>query len=388
MRVALSLTGIAIGIAAVIIIVSLGEGARNRMLSQIEAMGSNSITIDAGLVKEVTGRKRQIDKVTTLKEKDVDAITESCSSIIAVAPTQEQTLVIQYGNGSTTGRVIGTYSAFPSIRNFSIASGRFFSQNDNERSLRTAVIGHKFVEYLFRGVNPIGEVITINNVPFEIIGVLKAKGLSYDGANEDDMIFIPLNTGLRRVFNADYLKNIYVKVKSKDQIPAAEKELRSLLRERHRLHVRNKEDDFTIQNVYTAVRVENETNESFTILITSVAALSLLVGGVGILATMLLSVKERKQEIGLRMAVGATANDILFQFLLEAVIVSIAGGAAGIIAGTLGVYLLGVFTDFAIRISLQAALISFGISVMIGIFFGVYPARTASFTEPVKALKL
>lgn len=387
LRVVLSLTGIAIGIASVIIIVALGEGARTNMLSQIEAMGSNVITIDAGLVKEVTGRRRQASKVTTLKESDAAAISDNCSVVRAVAPTQEQTLVIRYESGSTTGRIIGTSPAFPEIRNFSIASGRFFSDEDDKLSRRTAVIGHKFVEHLFGNISPVGETIKINNIPFEVIGVLKPKGLSYDGANEDDMIFIPLNTGMRRVFNVDYLKNIYVQVENKEEIPAAENELRSILRTRHRLHARNKEDDFTIQNVYTVLQIENETSATFTGLITGVAALSLLVGGVGILATMLLSVKERRSEIGLRMAVGARTGDILFQFLSESVMVSVVGGAVGILAGTVGALVLGSLTDFAIGISGTAVVLSAGISGLIGVFFGAYPAQSASRIEPIQSLK-
>jgi putative ABC transport system permease protein len=386
LRVVLSLTGIAIGIISVIIIVSLGEGARSKMLTQIEAMGSNVITIDAGLVKEVMGRKRQGNKTTSLKVKDAEAIIADCASINAVAPTQEKTMVIKYGDASTTARIIGTTAAYPSIRNFSLAKGRFVSRDDNVLSLRTAVIGQKCMEYLFPAANPVGEVVKINNIPFEIIGVLKAKGSSYDGANEDDMVFIPLATGLRRVYNVNYIKNIFVQAGSKEQIPAIEKQIRSILRERHRLEGRKQEDDFTIQNVYTAVRVENETNQSFTLLIFGVAALSLLVGGVGILATMLLSVKERRPEIGLRKAVGARMSDIVLQFLLEAVILSAVGGMVGIILGTIGAYVLGQLTDVAIRISFQAAFISFIISLLIGIFFGSYPARRASAIEPVRAL--
>jgi putative ABC transport system permease protein len=388
LRAALSLTGIAIGIASVIMIVSLGEGARTRTLSQIEAMGSNVITVDAGLVKDVVGRNRQVAKVTTLKEKDARVIAEDCSFIAAIAPTQEQSLVVKYEEGAATARIIGTYAAFPTIRNFSIASGRFLTQDDETLSLRKAVIGHKFVEFLFNGVNPVGEIIRINNIPFEVIGVLKEKGSSYDGANEDDMIFIPLTTGMRRVFNVDYIKNIYVKVLSKENIAASQDQIRSILRERHRLNFRNKADDFTIQNVYTAVQAGSETNETFTRLIIGVAALSLLVGGVGILATMLLSVKERNSEIGLRMAIGAKAKDILFQFLFEATALSLVGGAAGICAGMAGAYLLGMFSEFPVHISFDAAAISFTISVVLGIFFGVYPAIKASSIEPIKALKL
>ena len=388
LRVVLSLAGIAVGITSVIIIVSLGDGSQEKMLSQIEAMGSNVITVNAGTVKEVVGRRRQSNTVTTLKEKDAIAIAEECAKVSSVSPTQERTLVVKYENGSTIARIIGTYPSFSSIRNFPLATGRFYSDTDNKLSLRVAVIGQKFVEHLFRNINPIGQVIKINTIPFEVIGVLKAKGSSYDGANEDDIIFIPFNTGLRRVMNVDYIKNIYVKAGSKEKIPTIEKEIRAVLRERHRLQIDNKEDDFKIQNVYTAVQVENEARESFTQLIVSVAALSLLVGGVGILATMLLSIKDRKPEIGLRMAVGAKTNDILFQFLLEAIILCVAGGFVGILTGTAGAYLLGLLTDVAIRLSFEATAISFAISMGIGILFGAYPAKKASFIEPVNALKV
>ena len=387
LRVVLSLAGIAIGIASVMIIVSLGEGARRRMQTQIEAMGSNVITIDAGLVKEVMGRKRQSGKVTSLKEKDAASIAAECSSVAAIAPTQEKTAVIKYAGASVTARIIGTTPSYPSIRNFSLSSGRFISPDDDRLSRRTVVIGQKCVEYLFPSSPPVGEIIKVNNIPFEIVGVLKAKGASYDGANEDDMVFVPFSTGMRRLFNVDYIKNIYVQVRAKETIPIAEQEIRSILRERHKLELHQKEDDFTVGNVYTAVRVENETNESFTFLITCVAALSLLVGGVGIFATMLLSVKVRNPEIGLRMAVGATMNDILYQFLVEAVILSVAGGVLGIVTGTLGASLLGHFSGIAVRMSYRAAIISFVISILIGIFFGSYPARRASKLEPVNALK-
>ena len=247
MRVILSLTGIALGITSVIIMVSVGEGARSKMLSQIEAMGSNLITIDAGKVKTVIGRQRQTTNVTTLKEKDAEAIFESGQSagINLIAPTQEQMLLVKYENGTTNTRIIGTTPEYPLIRNFKISSGRFFDSDENKIAQRVAVVGQKIVENLLREVNPIGEIIKVNNIPFEVIGTLKSKGLSYDGANEDDIIFIPLSTCMRRVFNVDYIKNIYVKVAERNKIKIAEGEIRNILRDRHRLNIRNKEDDFT-----------------------------------------------------------------------------------------------------------------------------------------------
>ncbi|MGD8778357.1 MAG: ABC transporter permease [Ignavibacteria bacterium] len=387
LRVILSLIGIGVGITSVIIMVAIGEGARNKITSQIESMGSNLITIDAGKIEEVIGRKRQTTKATTLKEKDAEALLEECSYINLIAPTQDQTLLVKFRNGLTSARVIGTTSEYPQIRNYKISTGKFFTTNENRFSLRVAVLGQKIIEYLFNGTDPIGEIVRINNIPFEIIGVLKPKGLSYDGANEDEVIFIPLKTGIRRVFNVDYIKNIYVQVTEKIKMASAEEEIRSILRERHKLDIRNKEDDFTIQNMYTALKAENDTNESFTFLITGVATLSLIVGGVGILAIMLLSIKERKFEIGLRIAIGAKPNDILFQLLLEAVILSILGGMAGILSGIIGSYVLGSLTDLSTKVSLLSVTVSVAISVSIGVFFGAVPARTASLIKPVIALK-
>lgn len=386
MRVVLSLIGIAIGIAAVIILVAIGNGASSKMLSQIEKMGSNLITIDAGKIKEVLGRRRQVSKVISLKEKDCDAILEGCSRNIIAAPTQDKTLLIKYGNGATTGRVIGTTQEYPGIRNFKIARGRFFTGDENKLSSRVAVIGLKIVDNLFKGENPVGEFIRINNIPFEIIGTLEPKGSSYDGANEDEVVFIPLKTGMRRLFNVDYIKNIYVQMKNKNDIEITQKEIKTILRDKHKLNLREKEDDFTIQNMYATMNTETETNNSFTLLISSVAGLSLLVGSVGILAVMLLSVKERASEIGLRMAVGAKSKDILIQFLFETVILSSVGGILGILTGILVTIVLNFFTDFNSMITLSSVLMSVLVSGFLGMFFGVYPARKASRIKPIKVL--
>jgi putative ABC transport system permease protein len=345
------------------------------------------ITIDAGKVKELIGRRRQVEKVTTLKEKDFNSILEDCTVNIKAAPTQEQSMLIKYGDGATGVRIIGTTTGYPEIRNFKIAKGRFFYDDENDASARVAVIGPKVIDNLFNGTDPIGETIRINNIPFEIIGTLAPKGASYDGANEDEIVFIPLKTGLRRVFNVDYIKNIYVQVKRKEQIRQAEEEIRSILRENHRLNIRDKDDDFTLQNVYTAIKAETETSGSLSLMITGVAALSIIVGGVGILAIMLLSVKERTSEIGLRMAVGAKRKDIVTQFLLEAVLLSSAGGLLGVASGIAGTLIINHFTDFNSIITPESVLVSVIISCSLGIFFGVYPARKASGVVPIQALK-
>jgi putative ABC transport system permease protein len=385
-RVFLSLTGIALGIASVIVLVAIGNGASNKMLSQIQSMGTNLITIDAGKVKEVLGRRRQVSKATSLKEKDCEIILEECGSKITAAPTQEQTRLIKYENGTTSGRVIGTTPEYPEIRNFRVARGRFFTDEENKLSSRVVVIGTKVISNLFGNKNPIGEFIRINNIPFEIIGTLESKGSSYDDANEDEIVFIPIKTGMRRLFNVDYIKNIYVHVNNQNNIEAIQNEIQSILRERHKLNLREKEDDFTIQNVYMAIYTEAETTKSFSLLILSVAGLSLLVGSVGILAVMLLSVKERTSEIGLRIAVGAKSKDILIQFLFEAVLLSGFGGILGILAGILCTFLLNCFIDFNSVITFSSVIISVMVSGFLGMFFGVYPARKASRIQPIKAL--
>jgi putative ABC transport system permease protein len=387
LRVVLSLSGIAIGIACSITAVGIGEGAREVMLTRIGQMGSNLITVSAGTFKEAFGRKMQTARVTTLKLKDSEAIEEGCSYISLVAPAQGQMAFAKYKNSTTSTNLIGTTSDYPMIRNYPVVSGRFFNSDENKLLLRVAVIGQKIVRALFPNIDAVGKTIFINGIPFEITGVLKPKGLSYDGADEDNVIFIPLNTALHRVLNIDYIGFIYIQVSEEDKTGAVELGLRNLLRDKHKLNVTGKKDDFMIQNMSTTLRAADETNASFTNLITAVAALSLLVGGVGILAVMLLSVKERNAEIGLRMAVGAKPGDILFQFLLEAASLSIFGGLAGIILGAAAIYILKALAGVSAIFSYEAVFISFMVSVLIGILFGVMPARKASLVIPNKVLK-
>ena len=305
----------------------------------------------------------------------------------SVAPTQQEMASARYKDGTTNTTIIGTTPAFAVVRNYQISSGRFFDSEENKLSSRVAVVGHKIVESLFRRTDPVGKIIRINSIPFRIVGTLKAKGMSYDGVNQDDEILIPLNTALQRVFNINYIGNIYVEVSGKDKMAVVEKKIRNLLRERHELNILGKADDFTIQNIYTTLKVADETNASFTSLIGAIAALSLLVGGVGILAVMLLSVKERTSEIGLRMAVGAKPGDVLFQFFLEAAALSSAGGIVGIVLGFTGVYLLKALAALKAIVSPESVIIAVIESVFIGVLFGSLPARKASLVQPVKALK-
>ena len=387
LRTILALTGITIGVAAVILMIAIGRGAQSEVLSRIEAMGTNLLIVNAGQVRTFAGRKRQIGNVTTLNLKDSKAIAKDCPSIALTAPAQTQKLKVKYGNLSTNTTILGTTPHFQQIRNFSMDIGVFLSENENRASLRIAVIGSKVQENLFEGDDPIGEIIRIGKCPFEVIGVLESKGVNADGVDDDDQIIIPVNTALRRVFNLDYINMIYVQAEDSESMRRAEVEIRTLLRERHRLERRAKPDDFTIQNQADVLEAQQETTDAFTMLITGIAAVSLLVGGVGILAIMLIAIKERTSEIGLRMAVGARPRDILIQFLSESSILGLTGAAMGVMIGLAGALFLRIATEWKTMISLQSVFFSIIFSLSVGIFFGVYPARKASLLDPIDALR-
>jgi len=387
LRTILALTGITIGVAAVILMIAIGRGAQSEVLSRIEEMGSNLLIVNSGQVRIFAGRKRQIVYVTTLTVKDSKAIAMECPSTALTAPAQTKKLKVKYGNLTTSTTILGTTPDFQEIRNFSIDTGSFFSEKENTAALRIAVIGSKVQENLFEGDDPIGEIIRIGKIPFEIIGVLESKGVNADGVDDDDQIIIPVNTALRRVFNLDYINMIYVKIKNSESMRRADAEIRKLLRERHRLERRAKQDDFTIQNQADVLEAKQETTDAFTMLITGIAAVSLLVGGIGILAIMLIAIKERTSEIGLRMAVGARPRDILVQFLSEASILGLTGAAIGLITGLSGAFFLGIATEWKTEISWQSVVFSIVFSLSVGIFFGVYPARKASLLDPIDALR-
>ncbi len=387
LRAVLSIGGIAIGIAAVMVSVAVGEGTRESLLTQMRATGSNVITVAAGSFREVFGRRMQTRNVTTLKESDAKAIAEGCTDVSLVAPMQQQMALARYRGGSTSSRVIGTTLGYRIIRNFTIASGRFFTEDDNERSKRVAVLGNKVAAALFGNTDPLEKIIRVNGVPFTVVGTLQPKGISYDGANEDDIILVPLRAAMDRVLNVNYIGYIYVQVRSADTMVRVEREVRNLLRERHKLNLLDKNDDFTIQNVYTALQAATDADAALSRLIMAVAAIALAVGGAGILATMLLSVKERSAEIGLRMAVGARTSDVLLQFLLEASALSVAGGVAGIVAGIVAVVLLRTLAGVNATVSGSAMMISAGVSLAIGVLSGSFPAWKASRVEPAETLK-
>jgi putative ABC transport system permease protein len=387
LRTALALIGITIGVAAVVIMVAIGEGTQRAVLKQIEDMGTNLLVVNAGRVKTFAGRRRQTGQVTTLKLRDSEAIAEECSAVDLVAPSQDRPLQVKYGDFTTSANVQGSTPEFQCIRNFPTTKGRFFTEEENRASLRVAVIGSDIHTNLFEGEDPIGETIRIGRIPFEVIGVLISKGVSPEGANEDNKILIPINTALRRVFNLDYLNSINISVRSERSMALAERQISELLRERHRLLLRNKPDDFMILNQRNLLEAQKQTSQSFSTMIVGVAAISLLVGGIGILAIMLLAVKERTNEIGLRMAVGSRRKDILVQFVSEATILGFLGGLLGVLIGISVAEILSAATPLETIVSPLPISVSLAFAVTVGLFFGVFPARRASLLNPIDALR-
>lgn len=387
LRTILSVVGIVVGVAAVMVIVSAGKGAEKRILDQIRDMGTNLLTVSAGQTSLVAGRQRQMTIVTTLLPADAEAIRRECPAVAAAAPATSSKLATRWEDQNAPTTVLGMTPEGFGVRNFALASGRFFQEEENQASRRVAVLGPTVVENLFGATDPIGQTIRVGRrgVPFEVVGVTQPKGVDTNGLDQDDVMIVPLGAAMRRLMNVIYVQTIYVQAKGSELLDAAEQEIRETLRRRHRLD--GKRDDFTIQNQATLLAGERETAQAMTLLVGSVASISLLVGGVGILAVMLISVRERIGEIGLRRAVGACRRDIRNQFLLESAMLSGLGGAAGVLAGLAASLAASAWFAWDMVISWESAGIGFAFSLTLGLVFGIYPATRAAALEPIAALR-
>ncbi|HEY4785172.1 MAG TPA: ABC transporter permease [Bacteroidales bacterium] len=382
-----AMTGLSVGVAAVITMVAIGNGAREETLRQLDQMGTNLITVNAGKVKKVMERRDQTDLVTTLRMKDCEAILSGCPSVKAAVPSLDGMVKVKYGNTTTKCMINGVSTDYFKVKNFTVAHGDVFSQTDDKLCRRVTVLGGQVNETLFGNENPVGNTVFIQRIPFTIVGVLKSKGVTADGANVDAQVIIPVNTALRRIFNADYLRRIFIEVTDKGKMKASEDEIISVLRETHRLDFKGKENDFTIDNQLNDIQAAESSARSFTWLIAGVSAIALLVGGIGILAVMLLSVRERNEEIGLRLSVGAKRRDIVWQFLTESAILGFAGGFIGFMTGFIISTVVKYTSQWQISISPASVIISLLFSVAIGLVFGVLPARKASQSDPILALQ-
>jgi len=385
LRTVLSVLGIVVGIAAVILMVSIGKGIEKEIVDQIKGMGTNLIVVNAGLTRIVAGRQRQMDIVTTLLPDDAEAVAQECPSVALAAPVARKKLAARWESETTNTLVMGTTPDGFEIRNFTAASGRLFNAEECRGRRRVAVLGPTAAKNLFGDEDPIGQRIRVGRVPFEVVGVTSPKGVDVNGMDQDDVILVPLQSAMRRLLNVTHVEAVYVQARSSDVLDRAEDEIAALLQERHRLD--GKPNDFTIQNQATLLRTERETTRSLTLLIGSVAGISLLVGGVGILAVMLISVRERTNEIGLRRAVGALRRDIQNQFLFESAILAAAGGFLGTAIGVVGALSVSGLGYTQAIVSWRAVVVSLGFSVVMGVVFGIYPAMRAARLEPIQALR-
>ena len=390
LRSALTMLGIVIGVGAVITMVAVGAGAQARVAEQIQSLGSNMIIVLSGSIT-AGGVRMGSGSQLTITEDDAWAIQREIRTVTAAAPTSRGSAQIVYGNLNWATSVQGVTGEFFSAREWDVADGRLFSQEEVEGAAKVALIGQTVAGNLFGESDPLGQVIRIKNVPFGVIGVLQRKGQTTFGQDQDDTVLIPLSTAKRKVLgssqaNARAVGSIAVKVGDARAMPDAEQEIRSLLRQRHRLQT-FQEDDFGIRNLTEVLQSQEASSKVLTLLLAAIASVSLLVGGIGIMNIMLVSVTERTREIGLRMAVGARGRDILVQFLVEAVTLSLLGGILGIALGLGGSYAIAYFAQWRTLVSVEAVAVAFAFSAAVGVFFGFYPARQASRLNPIDALR-
>lgn len=388
MRSILTSLGIIIGVSAVIIMLAVGSGASKKIAKDMESMGSNLLMIRSASAKS-GGVRMGSGTRPTLTMKDAAAIEAKSRGILALAPYSSEAKQITYGNQNWSTTVGGTTMPYFMIRNYEIESGRGFLPEDNKNSTKVAILGQTVSTELFGDVDPIGKTIRIGNVPFKVVGLLKTKGSSGMGQDQDDLVFIPITTAQRKVFGTDFpgtVSMIAVKAQNDEVISLAEEDITEILQERHHIG-KNQENDFEIRNLAEMQETIKSTTKTMSLLLGAIAGVSLIVGGIGIMNIMLVSVTERTKEIGIRMAIGAKASDIRFQFLIESFLLSMSGGLIGVIIGVGGAYLMQTFAGMNVAITFESILLSMGFSAAIGIGFGYYPAYKASLLNPIDALR-
>ena len=381
----LTALGIIIGVAAVVVMVAIGDGAQVQVEQQISALGSNLIVIFPG--SGTTGGVRMgAGSVNRFTMEDVKKIQDETTLIKAVTPIVRSGGQVIGGTGNWNTQIQGVATNYLEIRDWPLALGEFFTDKDIISRAKVAVLGQTIVNQLFPNLDPIGQQIRIRNVPFKVIGVLASKGQSAMGADQDDIIVAPATTVLDRLVGGIYISYMMASANSTDEIDAAQQELTSVMREAHHIYP-GEDDDFTVRNQAEITEAATQTSKILTILLASVAGVSLIVGGIGIMNIMLVSVTERTREIGIRLSVGARTVDVLFQFLIEAIVLSLAGGIIGIFISFAAVFILNHYTEMVALINPEIIFIAVSFSGVIGIFFGFYPARKAAGLNPIDALR-
>jgi putative ABC transport system permease protein len=385
MRSALTVLGIVIGVAAVIATLAIGQGARDAVQAQIRALGANTLTVIPGTVT-AGGVRMGMGGITTLTADDADAIRKECPAVAAVAPMVRRGAQVVAGNMNWATTIQGTASEFLDIRQWSVDDGGMFSDADVRGAAKVAVLGSKVKEQLFGTASPVGQVVRIKDIPFKVVGVLAYKGGQTMGGDQDDVVLVPFTTAQRKIIGITYVQNIAVSAVSERAVPVAVQQISELLRQRH--HIRpGADDDFFMFTQLEMQTTAESTSKVMTTLLASIAAVSLLVGGIGIMNIMLVSVTERTREIGIRRALGARRHDILLQFLAEASFLSLAGGVLGV---TIGVTAAQVITNLArwpTQVQPQVVLLALGFASLVGVFFGWYPARRAAYLDVIESLR-
>jgi len=388
MRSTLTMLGIIIGVGAVIAMIAVGSGAKKRIAEQIASMGSNLLIVLSGSSTS-GGLRFGSGTVPTLTVDDAKAIQNEISDVKYVAPSQRGTVQIIFGNQNWSTVADGTTPEVLFIRDWSLQSGRPFTQQDLDGATKVCLLGETVVENLFGGIDPIGQIVRIKKVPFTVIGVLASKGQTTFGQDQDDTIIVPLTTAQKKLFGMQFpgmVRTIAVQAKTPEAMGSVESQINDLLRQRHRIPS-NQENDFTVRNLTEIMSTAEQSAKVMQYLLLAIASISLIVGGIGIMNIMLVSVTERTREIGIRIAVGAKGRDILLQFLIESMVLSLIGGMIGIGLGVVGTLILAKFTQWPTLFSMQAILLAFFFSSVVGIFFGFYPARKASLLNPIEALR-
>ncbi len=387
LRSLLTMLGIVIGVAAVIAVVALGRGAQAAVNDRISALGTTLLTVSPGQARGPGGIGGGFGS-SRLTMEDAKALETLGETIFAVQPEMSGNLQVQFLNKNTNTQIVGVTSNYPRVRKYEMAAGRFFTTAEDNSRQRMAVVGPTVIENLGLQTSDaiIGENIRIRGIQFTVIGVFKSKGQASPFNNPDDQVLIPLTTARFRVLGQNRLRSISVLAPSEDQIPETMAEIQKILRRQHRLR-QGKEDDFNTRSQADFLSTLGETTAVFSLLLTGIAAVSLMVGGIGIMNIMLVSVTERTREIGIRKALGATRMNILFQFLVEAVVLCLVGGALGILVGTGGATVFTRVMGWNTMVGTTAVALAFGFSAAVGVIFGVYPARRAATMDPIVALR-
>ena len=385
MRTLLTMLGIIIGVAAVIVMVAIGKGAEQRIQNQIASMGTNLIMVFPGSMQQ-RGVHMGPDQGVRLTLDDADKVKKNSTLLDAVSPVVRTGVQVIGGSGNWSTAVWGGSEEYLKIRDWKMSSGEFFSAADVRAQNKVCVIGQTIVKNLFANEDPIGQQLRLRNVPFKVIGVLKERGQSAFGKDQDDVIIAHYSTVYYRLSGEPHINQILARAASLDQMTQAQAEITTIMREAHKIQ-EGQDDDFTVRNQTDIASTAEETTKVLTILLASIASISLLVGGIGIMNIMLVSVTERTHEIGIRMAIGARSRDILVQFLIEAIVLSLSGGLIGVLIGFIATYIVYLATEWNTVIAPANVILSFGFAGAVGVFFGYYPARKASSLNPIEALR-